>query len=483
MISYSDPKIRKLYYRAPEAFRTVMTFVYSWRQRSVRFGREYSDFLALLERSTGLNREQILVDQVDRLKRLLILARDTVPYYQSIFQKYGFDPESLTSVLDLSRLPILEKETIQQRAEDFLNQQYRGSLFKTHTSGTTGRGLHLYLSKVANQRSYACVWFHYGWAKLRRGEPVATFAGHPVADPDRQKPPFWQYDPLENELLFSSQHIKEDTLPFYIKKLCSFQPAAVRGYPSSIYLIALGILEAGNTSICPKAVFSSSETLFDYQRKAIERAFSCRVFSYYGNTERAAHILQCEAGNYHIVPQACVIEVVNPDGTLAAPDVPGEIVCTGLVDDAMPLIRYRIGDTGVWASQLCSCGRNTPILSTIIGRVEDYIITPNGRYVGRLDHAFKDMIHLKEAQIVQEDPGSILVKIVPLGYTAQDENCILQELRLRLGREIQIRFEKVEQIPRLPNGKFRFVISNVPITLRGGLQSWQVLSLDEDKKS
>jgi phenylacetate-CoA ligase len=110
--------------------------------------------------------------------------------------------------------------------------------------------------------------------------------------------------------------------------------------------------------------------------------------------------------------------------------------------------------------------RNTPILSHLTGRVEDIVVTPDGRHVGRLDHAFKDALNIKEAQIIQEDIQSILVKIVPRqGFTSNDERRIISGLRLRLGREINIHMQLVDSISRTSNGKFRFVISKIPLQI------------------
>ena len=115
--------------------------------------------------------------------------------------------------------------------------------------------------------------------------------------------------------------------------------------------------------------------------------------------------------------------------------------------------------------------RNIPILGGLTGRpLEDIVVTPDGRHVGRLDHAFKDTLNVREAQIVQEDINSLIVKIVPRpGFSPDNERMILDDLRLRLGDEIAIHFQLVDRIPRTANGKFRFVISQVPIQIGKGL--------------
>ena len=92
----------------------------------------------------------------------------------------------------------------------------------------------------------------------------------------------------------------------------------------------------------------------------------------------------------------------------------------------------------------------------------DYIVTPEGRMVGRLDHIFKDSVNVSEAQICQDKRDEVVLKIVKKErYTERDEKIITREARTRLGNDIGIRFEYVDAIPRAPNGKFRFIQSSM----------------------
>jgi phenylacetate-CoA ligase len=146
--------------------------------------------------------------------------------------------------------------------------------------------------------------------------------------------------------------------------------------------------------------------------------------------------------------------------------VRGEVVATGFANRAMPLLRYRTGDVATLRKRVgCPCGRSRPIIEELDGRIEDFIVTPDGRRVGRIDHVFKDALLVREAQIFQSSPDAILVRIAPRpGYGPVAQLRIEREFRARLGREIEIRFETVAAIPRQANGKFRAVIS----TLAGG---------------
>jgi phenylacetate-CoA ligase len=140
----------------------------------------------------------------------------------------------------------------------------------------------------------------------------------------------------------------------------------------------------------------------------------------------------------------------------------GTMICTGLNNLAMPFIRYRVGDVAQPKAGECPCGCAFPLIDRVVGRVEDYIRTPDGRSIGRLDHLLKDVTHVREAQIVQKEIHAIVLRIVRrAGYSAQEEQIIRTEARLRLGDALRIQFEYVDSIERTANGKFRFIISEL----------------------
>lgn len=139
------------------------------------------------------------------------------------------------------------------------------------------------------------------------------------------------------------------------------------------------------------------------------------------------------------------------------------LVGTAFRNLAMPLVRYDIGDVVVLSSkQTCECGRSGILLDKIVGRTEDYILTPDGRFVGMLDHLFKDAVKVRMAHIVQHDIEEVIIRIVKEpAYTMNDECSILDEACTRLGKHINIHFDYVTESPREKNGKFRFIISNI----------------------
>lgn len=435
---------KKLYDSLPVWVQTLAANAVSSRNFRLKYGPVFHEMLERLAQNEKKSRDELLHDQQQSIRGLLAYVLQHVPYYR----EQGCPPDSL------SDWPILEKAVIAAAPEKFLSDEYSlRDLMELHTSGTTGTPLAVKFSKKYNQTEMAFRWRHRAWAGLSFPCSSAYISGHPVVPPNQKHPPFWRVDRVEKRLLCSSYHLAPQNLPYYIEALAEFAPDFVHGYPSSLYVLARYMIEKDAKHVRPRALFTASETLLDFQRAAIEQAFGAKVFNWYGNTEMTCNIVQCAAGGLHYRTDYGVLELLA-DGTM---------ICTGLNNPAMPLIRYRVGDVAVPRTGACPCGRAFPLIERIEGRIEDYVRTPDGRFVGRLDHLFKDAHHVREAQIVQRQLDEVVLRVVRAdGYTPEDERVVLTEARQRLGDAMRVRFEYVDAIERTAGGKFRFIVSQLP---------------------
>lgn len=461
-LSYRNHNLLNLYYRLPKLTREVFAALYSLKVRKRRFGKAFYEQMRLLQESEGLSRVERNQRQVSDLKETIRYAYENVPYYRSLFDQINFRPDALQSIEDLRKIPVLERDIVRTKNTELHSTTFTGPKFTHRTSGTTGTSLAFTLSEEANQRHYGCVWHHYGWVGVRRGNRVATFGGHPLVHPDRRKPPFWLYDAVENETYFSLQHISPETVPYYVEQLLRFKPVMVKGIPSFLNLIAQYMVERGITYTL-RGVFTYSETLLDHQRKALEQAFNCVVYNFYSNGERSGHILQCQHGKLHVLTETGVIEIIRADGSPAEVGEVGELVITNFINRAMPLIRYRIGDTGILAQGTpCECGRDTPVLENLTGRTNDFIITGDGLRI-RPVGVFVGTPSVKAAQFIQEEAGSVIVKILPReGFGPEEEKHVMEELMAELGTAMRFQIEIVDELPFGANGKLQHIISKVP---------------------
>jgi phenylacetate-CoA ligase len=472
-MSYGNAVTRSLYYHSPVWVQNLFCTVYGYKHRRLWLGQHFRQCYEALQQNQWKSTDEVLHLQWLRLKGLLRHAYEYVPYYQRQWREMGLAPDDFKSVDDLQRLPLLAKDTLREHAPELLSKAFRiCGLVTCHTSGTTGKQLTLWITRESYEREYSFRWHHYSWCGVKLGARRAYFSGHPVLDPDRQGPPFSRLNRAERSLLFSSQHLSEKNLYHCIKELEPFGPDLIEGYPSAVYLVAAYMNAHGINSIRPRGVYLTSETILDFQRKAIEEAFGCKVFNWYGNTERAGNITECPEGSLHVQMEHAVTEIIGPDGRPAPEGEAGEIVVTGLGNFAFPLIRYRVGDAAAPTRKSCSCGRSGPLVSRLVGRIEDYIVTPDGRYFGRLDHIFKDSERVREAQIIQDRIDHLLFRIVPRpGFDQKDMAQILCAARERMGSAFHVEIQLTENIERGPNGKFRFAVNQLDMRERTLLAS------------
>ena len=425
-----------------------------------RFAAPYKKFKKELESSQWSSAEELRALQEERLRNIIHHAYETVPYYRCIFDQRGIKPHHIEHVEDLEKLPILEKEDVRNHCQELVSRKARRTfLYKCHTSGTTGKPLTLYrdLSNVAYE--HALLRRQWSWAGLKIRDLYATLKGELVVPSETRKPPFWRFNRAENKLVMSSYHLSESNADAYVNALYKYKPVGIEGYPSSVFALAHFMKNLG-VSYSAKAVLTSSETLLNEHRELIQKVFQCPVFDYYGMAERVMAIHTCEHGRYHIIQEYGIAEFAaiengNSNGER-------EVIGTALNNYAMPLIRYRVGDVVKPSSASCPCGRAYPVVDHIIGRKDDYVITPTGKLFGRLDHIFKGAQHIVEAQIVQSRANGIVLKIVPDAQFSQDDGAyVVNKARRRFGNEMDVILQQVTSIPRGGRGKFRAVVSEV----------------------
>jgi phenylacetate-CoA ligase len=414
------------------------------------YPRAIKRFHDLLSESQAWPPERLRGWVQERLECSLVHASTRVPYYRRTLAPFRDRFAGMIERLDLSELPFLTKEDVRThyaelKADDW--RQYGGA--PTHTSGSTGTPTEFLLDRGSNIAHFAAIWRVLNWAGYRFGQRFADLTGYV---PRRGR--LYQYDVRLNCLHLSSFDFKRENIGRYAERLRRFRPTVFKAYPSSLDLFCRWVEEAGIDPPLPGAVLTCAESLLEHQRATIRRVLPVPLFDFYNQNERAALISTCVNGRYHCHEEYGLVELVG-DGT-------GEIVATTFHNRAMPLIRYRTGDlASAGADDPCLCGRSYRTVAAIQGRIEDIVVTPDGRHVGRLDAAFKYSPGIRLSRIVQHTIDEIRIDIVKAAtYSTQDQEVLERELRLRLGGAIGIRFNFVEAIPPGSNGKIKFVVSD-----------------------
>jgi phenylacetate-CoA ligase len=159
-----------------------------------------------------------------------------------------------------------------------------------------------------------------------------------------------------------------------------------------------------------------------------------------------------------------VLEVVDDFGRQVAPGQMGRVLMTTLHNRLMPLIRYEIGDYAVAASGACSCGRTLPLLGPIAGREINLFIDGEGKKVvpWALFRPLTARHWVRQYQVIQRQVGRFVVRFVGDRLMGSDDEAeIRRHFEALLRSRVAIEFERVEQIPRAPSGKFMMAMCEV----------------------
>jgi len=455
--------MNRLYERLPIFAQNLACTWAGFVRARQRFNRHFERTLAEWRDTVSLPLEQLHEIQRRRLACMVEHARSTVPYYGGL--PPAAESRDARTAIDetLAQIPTLEKDTYRDRFEDFVSTSIPASRIRRgQTSGTTGTALPLAYTPEAIAEEYATVWRMRESCGIRRHDPHLTFGGQLIVPFAQSEPPFWRKNLYGRQTLFSVHHMTPRNLRAYVDEIHRAKATYIMSYPSSLHLVARAMLEMDR--VLPagqmKAIFTSSESLLAFQQESIEKAFSVRIWDRYGTSEFAVSMTACRLGNLHVDMEYCVVEVEAEEETDEY--VRGPLIVTGFGNDATPFLRYRIGDVGTRLKAPCPCGRAGDVYRDVDGRYEDYVVTPDGRFVGRLDHIFKSQTDILEAQILQDSKEAIEIVLVPAArYDESSERKLMEEVRRRLGDEIHVDIREVQAIPRERNGKFRAVKSRV----------------------
>lgn len=460
--------LKQIYDRSPVVVQNALLGAFSQFLNRKRFSGRYQEFRELLEQTQWWGHQDLRAWQEERLREVLVHAYQNVPYYRESFRRHGYDPARYSGLDDLQKLPVLERDVVKNRRKDLTSCAFRSrKLEYGHTSGTTGSPLALYYNADMVAMNYAAMDRQYTWAGLRMGaggDRVAVLRGNVIVPLEQRQPPFWRFNRALSQMLFSSHHLSPQNVPKYVQALREFGPVALDGYPSSLFILAKIMLNHGE-QLPLRAVVTSSESLYDFQRTTIETAFACKVFDYYAAAERVIFSVECDyhSGN-HLCEEYGITEKLDDDDKPVSDGTEGALVGTTLHNLGMPLIRYRSNDRAVAGLKQCGCGRTLPLHGPVTTKSEDILRLRDGRLVSPslLTHAFKELKSIDHSQLVQTDLDRLLVRVIPRAdFSHADEIMLVRELKARLGNDMRIEIETTTSLPRTQRGKFKWVTNEV----------------------
>jgi phenylacetate-CoA ligase len=276
------------------------------------------------------------------------------------------------------------------------------------------------------------------------------------------------YDATRDWLMLSSYHLRRERMPEYLEAIERFTPDFLHAYPSAALQMAEFLESAGQSWRVPlRGLLCGSERLTLPQKRILERVFGCRVYRWYGHSERA--VLAGEGARsewFYFFPHYGHVEFGPPDAEGLR-----EVIGTSYHNMAMPLIRYRTGDYVRLADDAAE-GREFPWAAAveIAGREQEFLVSGSGRRISLTAFNMHDDIFdgLYAVQFFQEQPGEVELRLVPgPGFHGSRLERIEAGVRRKLGDDFGVRLRTVHETERTARGKHRWVVSRLPAEFAG----------------
>ncbi len=440
-----------LYSHMPIWVQNILCNIQGYILTKQRYGGEYNEISLFLKDSDDWNQEQILQYKEENASKILWQAYNHTKFYRRFFDDNGVHPTDFKHIEDLKKFPILTKEMVRANWQDMIADNVaKKDLIAYHTSGSTGKALDFYWTKHSLRYYWATVWRDRERLGIKKGDLHINFTGKIVVPLSQSKPPYWRYNKSLNQYMLNMQHITPEKIVDLVNFINNTKAKFFSGYPSIMYSFAMLVEEAGlQIKTPPSYIFPSAEKTYDYQRETIERVFKGAVIiEHYGFSEGAGSATKNIDGVYRETFELGHLEIKENVNT-------GTLLATGFQNYGMPFIRYEIGDTATFISP--------GLIKDIEGRNEDYIITPEGAKIMRMDYIFKGSSGIKECQIEQRETDRIIIRVVPrANYNKiSTESAIRAEILKNISRRLITEFEYVDFIPRTKAGKFKAIISKL----------------------
>jgi phenylacetate-CoA ligase len=413
--------------------------------------------------------ERIRRIQERRIRAIVAHAYRFVPFYRRVMREAGLRPGDFRCAEDLERLPLIDGARVAQNPEDFMSaripESSRRILYSTG-SGTRIRRLIAWersalLRQTAMQdRDRAVLYRLVGreWGISRVSLFPMESTTHAVTRylRDRVFVPRWH-----SRTAFLSPNLPIDEV---VAQLNAIAPDVVFSYGSYAETFFHAVADQGLALRTPRVWVYGADRLSAPGRAFIEERFGCIVYSTYSAVETGRLGFQCEHRNgFHLNVDRCAVRLADAGGRTVQAGTIGEVVVSNLVNRAMVLLNYRLGDRGIMATSACGCGRSLPVLQHVVGRTSDVLHLADGRSLPDfmlVQACRSDLRDVLRSQIVEEGAGRFRWRIVPRHDVDRStlETGLLRGAQAVLGPADRLAIEFVQALPTHDDEKLRRVV-------------------------
>ena len=413
-------------------------------------------YYTFIKKSQFFDNEKIRNFQFIQLKKLLIESNIHVPYYKKLFKNLNFNPIlDFNSLDDLTKIPILSKDNAKLNSHNLVNNKYVKKSLKFRTSGSTGRPFEIFVHPNQWIIEQAVIWRHWNWGGYNFRDPLAMIRSY---IPDNENELF-KTDIFTNFTFYSPFHLSDTNIDMYLNSMIKKGIKILRGYPSSLTIIADYVLRTNHKIPKFKLILTASEVLTDYDRSKIELAFNSKVFNHYGLAEQIVMMGNCSNHEgLHNYDEYGYLELLDTE----FPNIK-RIIGTNLHNYTTPLLRYDTGDLAIVENTKCSCGRVSTIVKNIIGRNDVYIKSSSGLKIPTVNFytLFENFPEIIQWQIIQRNLDLIEVIIKSFDILPETLTNIEVQLKKRLPIEIKVKINTTGNFVQKNEGKINPFISEI----------------------
>jgi phenylacetate-CoA ligase len=394
--------------------------------------------------------------QNDKLQRLVYYAYHNTIYYKKLFDEKGIDPENINSKDKLKKIPVLTKQNVIDNYNELIvkgiSQVHH---IKSATGGSTGDPMKYLLDR--NSWSFSHADYLYNWEKTgySYGDKHIALGSTSlfVSKSVSYKHKFFYK--LKNKIALNGINMSDEICGKYIKFIKQRKIKYLYGYASAIYLLAKYSLN-NNISLDIIACFPTSEILTDLYRDTIEKAFNCQIINCYGAHDGGITAFEVEKGFFEVGYNS-IINLKDKDKNNT-----GSALLTDLLNYAMPLINYQLGDEfQIDEGKNIDYPYNGQIINHVYGRTSDVIRLENGNILTGPGFTilFKDL-QVESYSIEKMGYNTLLCNVKKQkGYNEDQEKLILSTLKKQAGENSKIQIKYINEFKLSKSGKRTYFIS------------------------
>jgi len=407
---------------------------------------------------------QHLGQQLRQATALLHHAYRQLPFYRDRLAEAGFVPGKPVTPAVWARIPVLTRSELQQAGTALVSPEVpdsHGGRYEISSSGSTGRPVKAQGTQLVQFMWDALTLREHVWHRRDFGATLAAIRSYPQGEADFPKgarAPIWGrsmrglYATGPSVMLSVASRTEEQA-----DWLQRVQPDYLLTYPSALSELLVHCRDRGISFPKLRELRTLSELLPPETRRLARDVWGLRIVDLYSTQENGYLAFQCpQHDHYHVQSEAVLLEVLDAAGRPCRPGEVGQVVVTQLLNFAMPMIRYAVGDLAE-AGPPCPCGRGLPVLARIHGRVRNLLVYPDGRKARpRTIEMWEDgVLAIRQMQIVQHALDDIEIKLVTAHpFSTAEEALVHERFRQCCGHAFPTRITYHREIPRGPGGKF-----------------------------